>query len=497
MVTLDEASSKANFDSVTEIFKTGTNANHSSHINYEAIDSPRGMSWGRAQAQCFKKNQARFRAQKNSREPAPKKKLLRTAIIIRAWVGYEWTLLSIINIRAMINEISLISGREYIVHILLHVKDADVEFWNDEKLSEELIRNNTPAEFQDIVTLWSQRTMEIYYTTQFGESFENASGTGIYGAYRSLHMSLQWFAEHHPEYDFFWNWEMDVRYTGHYYEFFDRISSFSRRQPRIGLTHRNAKYYIPALHGSWDDFARQVEIANSGNNLYTTSDPGLLWPGAPQNFPGKKWLEGEDRSPPKTCSSGSVPAFCGVGEDADLVTLNPIFDPHSSGWILEKDITGYNVSLPIPPRRTAIVAVERLSKKMLQVMHDEMVQFGHSAFSEMFPPTMALHHGLKAVFAPHPVFFDRKWPLDEVERKFNGGAFASSGGTSASPFNIDNEHNFHGTTWYYSAAFSGVLWRRWLGFEEGGEGGKEFEERGTGRMCLPAMLLHPIKWESP
>lgn len=464
-------------------------------INYDAIDSPIGMTWGRAQAQCLKKNQARFKPQKTPRETTPKGELLRTAVVIRAWVGYEWSPLSIINIRAMINEISLKSGGEYTVHILLHVKDANMEFWNNENLYQEIIRNNTPAEFQDIVTLWSQRAMEMYYATQFGDSFENSSGTEIYGAYRSLHMSLQWFAQRHPEYEFFWNWEMDVRSTGHYYELFDRISDWSRLQSRIGLTHRNAKYYIPALHGSWDDFAHQVDIANSGNSLIKTSDPGLLWPGAPQNFPGKKWLTGENRTMPKSCSD-SIPAFCGVGEEADLITLNPIFNPDASGWILEKDITGYDTSLPIPPRRTAIVAVERLSKKLLQVMHDEMLQFGHSAFSEMFPPTMAFHHGLKAVFAPHPVFFDRKWPLEEVEKKFNGGTFGSSGGNASSPFNIENEHNFHGTTWYYSAAFSGVLWRRWLGFEEGGEGGRKYEERGTGRMCLPPMLLHPIKWEA-
>lgn len=453
------------------------------------------MSWGRAQAQCFKKNQARFKGPKKTRETSFKRDLLRTAIIVRAWVGYEWTPLSIVNMRAMINEVSLRSGGEYGVHILLHVKDANLEFWNNEKLYQEIIRNNTPPEFQDMVILWSERIMEMYYTTKFGDTFENTSRTSIYGAYRSLHMSLQWFSRNHPEYEYFWNWEMDVRYTGHYYELFDRVSDWGRRQSRMGLWHRNAKYYIPALHGSFDEFAHTVAIENLENPIITDPQPGLMWPGAPLDFPGKKWLKGESGSLPKSCSADTIPALCGVGEEADLITLNPIFDPTTSGWILERDVTGYNISMPIPPTRTAIVAVERVSKKLLQVMHEEMMQFGHNAFTEMFPPTMALHHGLKAVYAPHPVFFDRKWPLEEVEKKFNSGVFGSSGGNVSSPFNIRNEHNFHGTTWYYSAAFSGALWRRWLGLEEGGEGGKEFEDKGTGRMCLPAMLLHPIKRE--
>jgi len=31
-------------------------------------------------------------------------------------------------------------------------------------------------------------------------------------------MPMQYFAYQHPEYDFFWNWEMDIRNTGHWYD---------------------------------------------------------------------------------------------------------------------------------------------------------------------------------------------------------------------------------------------------------------------------------------
>ncbi len=136
----------------------------------------------------------------------------------------------------------------------------------------------------------------------------------------------------------------------------------------------------------------------------------------------------------------------------------------------------------------------------------------HAMFSEMFPATMALHHGLKAVYAPHPVYLDREWDLDIVDLSFNSGRDASTSG-HGSPFDYENEHNHKGSSWYFNSEFSGLLWRRWLGYAQmdgrgadggrGGQGtlrgGKAEEERqdGTGRMCLRSMLVHPIKWEHP
>lgn len=57
----------------------------------------------------------------------------------------------------------------------------------------------------------------------------------------------------------------------------------------------------------------------------------------------------------------------------------------------------------------------------------------------------------------------------------------------------DREHNFRGTSWYYNAGFPSNLWRRWLGYRVDNAGGEEEEVAGEGRMCLPGMLLHPVK----
>lgn len=89
----------------------------------------------------------------------------------------------------------------------------------------------------------------------------------IHYVYRSAHMPLQHFAIQHPEYQFSWNWETDIRYTGHYYELFQQLGQWAKDQPRKGLWERNAKYYIPALHNDWKGFSNTVqeENRNGGN----------------------------------------------------------------------------------------------------------------------------------------------------------------------------------------------------------------------------------------
>ena len=70
-------------------------------------------------------------------------------------------------------------------------------------------------------------------------------------------MIIQWFARNHPEFDFFYQWEFDVHYTGHYLDFFESVSNFGRKQPRKGIWERAGRVYIPAVHGDYDTQFRQ------------------------------------------------------------------------------------------------------------------------------------------------------------------------------------------------------------------------------------------------
>ncbi|KAI0126280.1 hypothetical protein BJ170DRAFT_400560 [Xylariales sp. AK1849] len=451
---------------------------------FENVDY-RDVNWGHAQKRCFAKNMHRFApAEKPTTDEPPKKQLARTAYVLRTWTGYNYNDIQLLSLRAMINELSLKSGGEYDVHLLVHVKDDTIPIWASEEVYQETLRKNVPREFWDIATLWSVQLMKLYYPGPFPkeDNFVNPSHSDIHGVYRSAHFPLQWFSQQHPEYDFVWNWEMDVRYTGHYYEFHNGVAQWADMQPRKLLWERSSRFWIPSTHGSWENFTQMVEQET------LASGEAPIW--GPVKFPtaGLGMLPSPNGTTPPIAFDRDNYEW-GVGEPADLIVFDPLFDPAKTNWGFRLDVTGYNKTVEPPPRRTAIITIARLSKRLLNTMHEETYRMRHTMFPEMWPSSIALHHGMKAVYAPHPVYFDRQWPLDVMDRTFNHPQEPT-----ASPFGW-GEHNMLGGTFYYNAGFSGALWRRWLGALENNEGGRDFEEKGTGRMCLRGLLHHPIKWE--
>jgi hypothetical protein len=141
-------------------------------------------------------------------------------------------------------------------------------------------------------------------------------------------------------------------------------------------------------------------------------------------------------------------------------------------------------------------------------MHAANVRGNHVG-SEMMPPTVALHNGLKAVFAPIPMFFDRAWDGESLKRYFNPGSKGQSGSTPDSPFSEGNEGRFEGSTWHDLAEPPMRLYKNWMGLEDSGIGGSEVcqfpfiedqlltkinqWEETHGRTCLPPILLRRIK----
>ncbi|KAF2662196.1 hypothetical protein K491DRAFT_686677 [Lophiostoma macrostomum CBS 122681] len=499
----------------------------------------RGIRWGEALGRCLEKNDFRFkpmpqaqghsfqdmgrRASGSSSETrhltspsngtvrqqpkaVGKTPLPRTAVLIRTWWNYEYDDEDLMFLRALVSELSIQSGGEYVVHFLIHVKDDNKQIWADDAVYREVLKNSLPAEFEGMGTLWSERQMGLIYGGLEESMYRNLP---VHGAYRSTYMPVTYFAHQHPEFDYFWHWEMDVRYTGHYYHLFKQVAQWADKQPRKGLWERNSRFYVPARHGSWDDFSHMVRVqtehgTNSQANKWSSHlppNPNMpepetqkpekpIWgPDPPLDYAD---IELDDAVKPPTSYIDDKHAW-GVGEPADLIVFNPLFDPDQTNWILAEDVTGYNTSRGMPPRRTAINTAGRLSRRLLMTMHKEQSLHRHTMFSEMWPASAALHHGLKAVYAPHPVFIDRKWPVQYLAAIFNNGRNGASGGARLSVFSDERQHNFLGTTWYYHAGFAPNLWKRWLGYKVDNDGGEEEELAGEGRMCLPAMLLHPVK----
>ncbi|KAF2101031.1 hypothetical protein NA57DRAFT_23740, partial [Rhizodiscina lignyota] len=506
----------------------------------------RNVKWARAQERCLAKNAHRFRtaskqvgnfsssANSNELRTPPshlsarkaeaaalektKSRLPRTAVLIRTWHDYEYDVEDIFYLRALVSELSINSGGEYTIHFLIHVKDDNLQIWADEATYKNVLNASLPAEFAGMGTLWSERQMGLVYGGIADTMYRELP---VHGVYRSTFMPVQWFAQQHPEYDFFWHWEMDVRYIGHYYELVDRVSKWAKEQPRKGLWERNARFYVPSEHGSWDDFKHMVRVQtehgtsnswkNSAANAWSKlagSNPNLpdyvrpkeeqkpekpIWGSDDDDLDATDKFEAKkDPKPPSDLADDKY--SWGVGEEADLIVFNPLFDPEGTEWLLAEDYTGYNTSSGrAPSRRSSIGTTGRYSRRLLEVMHREVALKRHTMFSEMWPATTCLHHGLKAVYAPHPVYIDRRWPTSYLAAIFNNGRNGASGGSRKSVFSEEQQHNFKGTTWYYNAGFAANLWTRWLGYKVNNDGGEEFEMTGEGRMCLPSVLLHPVK----
>ncbi|KAI1661382.1 hypothetical protein F4813DRAFT_385915 [Daldinia decipiens] len=451
------------------------------------------------------------------------KQLPRTAVVIRCWDEYFWREEDVMNIRSLISELVLASGGRYDIHLLVQVKnDAAHPIWADAAVYQRRIEETVPEEFRGIVTFWTETQMLSLYQGIF-DLFARGPDLPVHGVYRGLQMAMQHFAYLHPEYDYYWQWEMDIRYTGHYYDLFTKIEDWAKKQPRKGLWERNSRFYLPSVHGTWEDFKQmarvQTEMGTKGADNIWDNVPGAnkksqsnrgekpIWgPERPKD--PKDWFEPDDDPVPETTYEKDKYVW-GVGEEADYITFNPMFDPEGTTWGLADDITGYNTTgnNGMPPRRAQIITASRMSRRLLMKMHRETAFLKHHAFPEMWPGTVALQHGYKAVFVPHPLYVDREWPTEIFERTLNNGKNGATGGARTSVFG-QREHNLIGLTWFYNSGFAPNLYRRWLGLKVNNDGGEEFEltadeskngtnvnemRGGEGRMCLPPMLLHPVK----
>ncbi|KAK8069167.1 hypothetical protein PG994_005783 [Apiospora phragmitis] len=394
----------------------------------------------------------------------------RTALLIRTYTGKTYSDNDKHILRSLVSELSLRTGGQYQVFLLVQVKDNDLPIWEKYEAYRTVVLNSVPLEFADMTILWDDQVVRSMYPKL------NAEQASVHIA---QWLSVQRFAQEYPEFDYVWNWELDSRLTGHHYDFLEKLVSFARKQPRRGLWERSERFYIPDLHGDYDtDFRREVESHAVNGSVWGPPAVPFIKPIGPK--PPVKIPEDDDYE-------------WGVGEEADVITLAPIFDPVGSGWINWDFVWGFSdathPSVDVP-RRVTIITQSRVSKRLLDIMHVEN-QRGNHVFSEMGPQTVALLHGLKAVYAPMPVFFDRSWPTKSLARWFNGGPNGDSGGF-ASAQAWGHEGRYSGSTWYYRANPPQRLYLNWMGWEDTAIGGPEWEAK-WGRPCLPPMILHPIK----
>ena len=207
-----------------------------------------------------------------------------------------------------------------------------------------------------------------------------------------------------PDIEHFWQTELDVRYTGHHYHHLETISAWADAQPRKYAWERASRYYIPTAHGSWANFSAMIEDSTIGPGVWGPEKTKGIKPVGPEPPTGS--LEGDQ---------------WGVGEEADLINLAPVFDTEGSTFLFKNNVENYPGGKTCTPRRaTASTMLIRFSKRLLRAMHHGQVTLGTHMAPEMYPESTALHHGLKLVQFPLPTYLDyANSSPEQMDRIFN------------------------------------------------------------------------------
>ncbi|MCJ1398202.1 hypothetical protein MMC11_001399 [Xylographa trunciseda] len=486
----------------------------SGHHPVRAVSSPSNVDWEQVdwaslQSKCVEENADRFNmwprpmpGDPNFEKVAPDSyrqdgiAKSRSAVVFRVYDGFKYTSDMLRVMRSVITELSLGSGGEYEAFLLVQVKDVTLPIFDNQTIYDQVVQESVPREFWNMTVLWN--------TALWGQLYPKIPES-VRDVHASQWLPVQYLAQRHPNFDHYWNWEMDVRYTGHHYELLETLDTWTKAQPRKGLWERNARFYVPKFHGGYSEFMDFIQARYQDGPPEQLKDVSIWGPNPPAGQP----ITPLDDLPPLEAPTPAHDNFTwGVGEEADLITLLPMFNSDTTHYVLRGGYFNYPVGLlPAgPPRRATIITFYRISNRLLSTMHLENTHDpGHHMSSEQWPQSVALHHGFKAVYAPHSVYMDRYWPAKAANFIFNNGdaqrvirAFKDmaplgegSGGWE-SVFGMDREHSFEISTWYYRTFFATRLYKRLLGYDVDGIGGETWEkEHGT--FCLPPMMLHQIK----
>lgn len=363
----------------------------------------------------------------------------RTALVLRSYEGYPWREDDVLNLRALISELSLNNpNTPYDIRILVEVKNPTLSVFTSEWDRYRVLVSSVPREFWGLVEFWTEKELEVLYAGLPGRFINNMIAQT---SYRSCLMAIQKFWLDHQEYDYIYNWEMDVRYIGNYLDFFEGIEEYSRKEPYIAGMDKYDTWYVR-------------NVTKSEANWRPASESGS-----------------------------------GQGDEADMITLGPIFDPRGSGWYWTHDVQNYPRGRDTD-RRASIGTNMRLSRGLLEAMNVVNAEAKKSLHCEAWPTTIVLHSQLersedhsfyptagftyslplpfKGVFAPHPIYFRHEWDPRELEHLLNRPNF----------YERKNENLHKDSSFYYHSQHAKEMYMGWKRNDD---------------VCRAPAMLHPIK----
>ncbi|KAF4122866.1 Protein of unknown function (DUF3405) [Geosmithia morbida] len=307
----------------------------------------------------------------------------RTALVLRSYEGFNYTEEVMWMIRSLITEASLKTGGRYSLILLVNVQDKG---WAIHESPEHYQRAfqamHIPPELWSLTLLWDENLLESWYplATEHRTMWQ-------------VNQPLQLLAHHYPEYDHFWQLEMDQRFMGDALEYLDAVHTFSLLEPRKQALERATYPYIERNYKSYDDFINQVSLANNGGSR--------AWPAL--RIPDVEPIGPEPPTPHPEDTRGY--SSYGLGEEADVVLTSFCEDVRDvPEWVFNDWYRGELTQGSETPRFFCPPAIARASRKLLGAVHEAQVRTGISVPSEATLPSWALWLGLKLSYPPQPVY---------------------------------------------------------------------------------------------
>ncbi|KAG9943567.1 hypothetical protein KCU85_g8616, partial [Aureobasidium melanogenum] len=358
----------------------------------------------------------------------------RSALVVRIWSTYQYMPEDMWYLRSLVAETALANGGEYAVFLLVDVKDKEAGIHTNPEAYDRVLRESVPPEFQDIAVLFDDSLLESWYL----DVVEHLP-------IMQIMQPLQIFAQFYPEFDHYWQLEMDTRFLGHTGDMLNKFSDFARNEPRKQARERASWAYMADYHGSYDDFFNTIDRVLDGNSSVWGNidihDFKPIGPRPPVEDPHDEHFS------------------WGVGEEADLILLNTLDDvSRNEDWLFKGWHHGFSMGTKLPIF-ASVVAQGRASWNLLNAVHHAQAHAGMRIPSEATLPSFALWHGLKISAPPFPMY---QWPgrdRHEMEFALNGG------GLDAFPDAIAN-----GPARYRGSAVgfftNGMTWSWWTTLPE-------------------------------
>lgn len=396
----------------------------------------------------------------------------RTAVVVRAYSGFAWPPESLWSLRALVAEAALRTGADYAVFLLVHVQDRGRRVFASRE-SYDAALDDAPAELRSMTVLWDDELLESWYDK-----------VDEHRTMWQVVQPLQLFARLRPDFDHFWQIELDQRFLGDAGEYLNAVGAFARAEPRKQALERATFVFRAAVYDSYANLSSRVDGANHGRSR--------AW--GPLGIPNAPEHAGP---PPPVARPEDEPFRWGVGEPADVVVSSFCADVLQTPWWFFGDWFRSLTAGAATPRWFRPLAVARASRQALLLVHAAQVERGVALPGEAVLPTFAAWHGLKLSYPPQPAYL----------RPGSAAAEGAPGQTlwfGRVPEDSDDGLS-HGDpqsfvdrdlTWWWTSDWPRRLMDIWLA----GDDSAAADSPGVlavhdGKVYMPNFAMHPVKTE--